>query len=76
MTRFELDRTFAEQYPIQRAGGETILDLRVPAEDLEDFNRHIIGPIEVVGEYHAADASERSHLRRGREEPRRVHHRG
>jgi hypothetical protein len=56
VTRFELDRTFTERYPVQQAGGETILELWVPAEELEDFNRHIIGLIEVVAEYHAADA--------------------
>jgi hypothetical protein len=58
VTRFELVRAYAERYPIQQAGGETILELWVPAGELEDFNRHIIGLIEVVGEYHAADASE------------------
>ena len=57
VTRFELDRTFAERYPIQQAGGKTILELWVPAEELEEFNGHIIGRIEVVGEYHAADPS-------------------
>jgi hypothetical protein len=46
-----LDRTFAERYPVQQAGGSTILELWVPAEDLEDFNRHLIGPIQVVAEY-------------------------
>lgn len=51
VTRFELDRAFAQRYPIQQVGGETILELWVPAEELEEFNRHIIGPIEVVGEY-------------------------
>jgi hypothetical protein len=25
----------------------------VPAEELAEFNRHIVGPIEVVGEYRA-----------------------
>ncbi|WP_026924312.1 hypothetical protein [Glycomyces arizonensis] len=57
VTRFEVERAFAERYPIQHAGGETILELWVPAEELEEFNRHIIGPIEVVAEYHAADLS-------------------
>jgi len=51
VTRFEVDRTFAERYPVQQAGGRTILELWVPAEELEDFNGHIIGPIEVVAEY-------------------------
>jgi hypothetical protein len=62
VTRFELHRAFAERYPIQQAGGKTILELWVPAEELEEFNDHIIGPIEVVREYHVGrDESELSH---------------
>jgi hypothetical protein len=34
----------------QQAGGHR--ELWIPAEDLEDFNRHIRGPIEVVAEFH------------------------
>jgi len=58
VTRFELDRTFAERYPIQQAGGETILELWVPAGELEAFNRNIIGPIQVVAEYRASSPDE------------------
>lgn len=53
VTRFQLDGAFAERYPVQQAGGSTVLELWVPAEELDDFNRHINGPIEVVGEYRA-----------------------
>lgn len=58
VTRFEIDRTFAERYPIQQAGGRTILELWVPAEELADFNREIIGPIQVVAEYRASSRHE------------------
>jgi hypothetical protein len=34
----------------QQAGGHR--ELWIPAEDLEDFNRHIRGPIEVVAKFH------------------------
>jgi hypothetical protein len=53
VTRFEVDGAFAERYPVQQVGGSTILELWVPAEGLDDFNCHINGPIEVVGEYRA-----------------------
>jgi len=33
------------------AGGQTILEYWIPAEDLADFNHHIVGPIEIVAEY-------------------------
>ncbi|OWA14502.1 ADP-ribosylation/crystallin J1 [Streptomyces sp. CS159] len=53
VTRFEADAGFLERYPVRRAGGETILELWVPAEELTEFNRHIVGRIEVVREFHA-----------------------
>ncbi|MFJ5276606.1 ADP-ribosylation/crystallin J1 [Streptomyces parvulus] len=54
VTRFEVDTAFLERYPVRQAGGETILELWVPAEELAEFNRHIVGRIEVVREFHAA----------------------
>ena len=33
------------------AGGKTILDLWVPAEELDEFNAHIVGEIQVVHEF-------------------------
>ncbi|MEU2247319.1 hypothetical protein [Streptomyces sp. NPDC019224] len=32
----------------RQAGGRTILELWVPAEELDDFNAHIVGEIQVV----------------------------
>ncbi|MFD8066463.1 ADP-ribosylation/crystallin J1 [Streptomyces parvulus] len=54
VTRFEVDTAFLERYPVRRAGGETILELWVPAAELAEFNRHIVAPIQVVREFHAA----------------------
>ncbi|MEV6968682.1 ADP-ribosylation/crystallin J1 [Hamadaea sp. NPDC051192] len=51
VTRFEVERDFAARYPVQQAGGRDILELWVPAEELEEFNRHIVGLIEVVHEF-------------------------
>ena len=51
VTRFEVEKSFMDRYLVQQAGGQTILEYWIPAEDLEDFNRHIVGPIEVVAEY-------------------------
>ncbi len=39
-------------YPVQQAGGRTILELWVPAEQLDEFNAHIVGEIQVVHEFH------------------------
>ncbi|MEV6836277.1 hypothetical protein AB0N17_17475 [Streptomyces sp. NPDC051133] len=51
VTRFEVDTAFLGRYPVRRAGGETILELWVPAEELDEFNAHIVGLIEVVHEF-------------------------
>jgi hypothetical protein len=51
VTRFEVDAVFLERYPDRQAGGETILELWVPAEELGEFNAHIVGLIEVVREF-------------------------
>ncbi|MEV6206371.1 ADP-ribosylation/crystallin J1 [Kitasatospora sp. NPDC051914] len=55
VTRFEVDTAYLERFPVRQAGGETILELWVPAEELEEFNRHIVGTIEVVRTFGAAD---------------------
>jgi hypothetical protein len=51
VTRFEVESGFVSRYPVRQAGGETILELWVPAEDLDAFNAHIVGTIEVVHEF-------------------------
>jgi hypothetical protein len=52
VTRFEVDAVFLERYPRQVVGGREHEELWVPAEDLDEFNRHIVGAIEVVAEFH------------------------
>jgi hypothetical protein len=56
VTRFEVDAGFLARYPVRQAGGETILELWVPAEELKEFNRHIVGLIEVVHEFRATSS--------------------
>ena len=51
VTRFAVDRAFMSRYPVQTAGARRHQELWVPAADLEEFNRHIAGPIEVVAEF-------------------------
>ncbi|MFE0026530.1 hypothetical protein [Amycolatopsis sp. NPDC059021] len=51
VTRFEVETAFVERYPVQQAGGRTILELWVPAGELAEFNTHIVGLIEVVHEF-------------------------
>jgi hypothetical protein len=53
VTRFDVEADFAHRYPVRQAGGRNVLELWVPAEDLQEFNAHLAGPIEVVREFHA-----------------------
>jgi hypothetical protein len=52
VTRFEVHTEFLEQYEVRQVGGQTILEYWIPAEDLSEFNAHIVGLIEVVAEFH------------------------
>jgi hypothetical protein len=51
VTRFEVDAAFAARYPRQIVGGRAHEELWVAAEDLDEFNRHIVGPIAVIAEF-------------------------
>jgi hypothetical protein len=51
VTRFAVDSAFLGQYPAQQVGSSVHRELWVPAEELEEFNLHIVGLIEVVAEF-------------------------
>ena len=51
VTRFAVDAAFVRRYPVRVVGARRHEELWVPAEELEEFNRHIVGRIEVVGEF-------------------------
>jgi hypothetical protein len=51
VTRFEVARSFLDRYEVHQVGGQTILEYWIPAEDLDELNRHIVGTIEVVARF-------------------------
>ena len=51
VTRFAVDTEFLSRYPVQPAGSRDHLEYWIPAEELDDFNAHIQGRIEVVEEF-------------------------
>ncbi len=53
VTRFAVDTEFLKRYPPQQVGASVHRELWVPAEELDEFNRHIVGPIEVIAEFRA-----------------------
>ena len=48
ITRFEVDDEYISAFPVQTVGASYHQELWIPAEELETFNRHILGKIEIV----------------------------
>ena len=48
VTRFQVRRDFLERYEVREAGGRAHREYWIPAEKLEEFNRHIQGTIRVL----------------------------
>ena len=51
VTRFKVATHYLERFDIQTVGGSTHQEYWIPAEELEEFNRNIMGLIEVIAEY-------------------------
>lgn len=52
VTRFHVNKSFLDQYEVQQVGASIHEEYWIPAEHLADFNRNIVGQIEVVAEFH------------------------
>jgi hypothetical protein len=50
--RFDVDSDYVAQYPVQQVGDADCLEYWIPAEELDSFNDHIRGEIDVVSEWH------------------------
>lgn len=48
VTRFEVDSDYLAKFDVQTVGGREHTELWVPAEELDEFNRRIVGKIEVT----------------------------
>jgi hypothetical protein len=51
VTRFHLRKQFAGKFNIQTVGASVHQELWIPAENLDELNRNIVGLIEVIAEY-------------------------
>ena len=49
--RFQVDGEYADRFEPHRVGGAGIDELWVPAEQLDAFNEHTVGLIQMVAEY-------------------------
>jgi hypothetical protein len=50
--RFHVDAGFLSRYEVQTVGSRVYQEYWIPAEELEEFNRHLVGLIELIGEFH------------------------
>lgn len=48
VTAFEINDKYIAQFPIHTVGASYHQELWIPAEELDNFNRHIIGKIRVL----------------------------
>lgn len=66
VTRFAIDDDYAAQFDVQTVGAIRHQELWIPAEDLDEFNRHLVGEIVVVaafaGENFVGEFDPQTHL--------------
>ena len=48
VTEFDVKSDYLSQFDIQRVGGDENLEYWIPAEQLAEFNKNIVGPIRVT----------------------------
>jgi hypothetical protein len=51
VTRFNVQRSYLDNYRVQAAGGNSHLEYWIPAEEMDAFNQAIVGEIEVIAEF-------------------------
>ena len=49
--RFQVDADFLNRYSVRTVGASVHREYWIPADELEEFNRHIIGPIELIASF-------------------------
>ncbi len=51
VTRFQVRKTFLNRYSVHTVGASIHQEYWIPAEELSEFNRNIVGLIEVIAEF-------------------------
>jgi len=49
--RFQVESEYLARFPVRTAGARVHQEYWIPAEELGEFNRHIVGLIEIVSEF-------------------------
>lgn len=55
VTRFRVRAEYVSRHTVRTVGGSMYQEYWIPAEELSEFNRNIVGLIEVVAEFHPED---------------------
>jgi len=55
VTCFSVRTEYIQQFEIHTVGAAIHQEYWIPAEGLDEFNRNIVGPIEVIAEYRGTD---------------------
>ncbi|GEM_PF-224593 len=55
VTEFDVDDEYISKFEVKTVGAFVHKELWIPAEELEDFNRHIIGKIQVIESYYGSN---------------------
>ncbi|MDQ2730530.1 MAG: hypothetical protein M3Y56_02635 [Armatimonadota bacterium] len=50
--RFRVRTAFLSRYEVQTAGSAIHQEYWIPAEDLDEFNENIVGPVELIARFH------------------------
>jgi hypothetical protein len=53
VTQFEVESNYLSLFDLQNVGGWIHNEYWIPAEELEEFNNHIIGDIKIIREFYA-----------------------
>jgi hypothetical protein len=51
VTRFRVRSAYLARHPVQTAGARTHREYWIPAGEMDEFNRNLVGPIEVIAEF-------------------------
>ncbi|WP_205589785.1 hypothetical protein [Mucilaginibacter celer] len=57
MTKFDLPASYLHKFEVQNVGGVIHNELWVPAEELEEFNDHIVGNIVVTQSFYPENSN-------------------
>jgi hypothetical protein len=55
VTKFAVNSDYLKKFEIKNVGGQLHNELWVPAEELDEFNRNIVGLIEVIKSFYPND---------------------